>query len=264
MGVDADRKRREELASFLKDRRARADRTTHGLLAPVRAGSGGLRREEVAALAGVSVTWYTWLEQARPINPSPQVLRAIGRIFALRPAELGYLMALGGHPDPPAGRSEPDVVRDRLRHLLESLPYPGFVLAEDWSIIAWNDGYRGLYRHIDEVAEEERNLLWLVFTDPRLRRLMPDWSAQVRRFVSEFRAEVGRLVGSPRITDLVDRLAAESPEFAQLWDERDVEDFTSGQRMFRHPERGLTSYEQHRLVPAEFPDLHVVLYVPSG
>jgi len=254
--------RREELASFLKDRRARADRSAHDLLAPLRGRASGLRREEVAALAGVSVTWYTWLEQARPINPSPQVLRAIGRIFALRPAELAYLLALGGHPDPPAGHSEPDIVRDRLHHLLESLAYPAFVLAEDWSIIAWNQSYQDLYRHIDEVAEADRNLLWLVFTDPGLRRLMPDWSAQVRRFVSEFRAEVRRIVGSPAITDLVDRLAAESPEFAQLWAERDVEDFASGQRVFRHPATGLTSYEQHRLVPAEFPDLHVVLYVP--
>src|SRR5690606_2032022 len=166
--MDADARRREELAAFLKDRRTRADRTAHGLPEAQRSRVPGLRREEVAMLAGVSVTWYTWLEQARDIHPSRQVLEALGRLFRLSPVETTYLRSLGGHRDAPEG-AEASVMSAPLQRLLDALPFPSFVLSADWSIIGWNESYAGLYPRITEVPDEERNLLWLVFTDPSLR-----------------------------------------------------------------------------------------------
>src|SRR5690606_6007307 len=117
-----------------------------------------------------------------------QVLEALGRLFRLTPVETTYLLSLGGHRDAPAG-AEASVMSAPLQRLLDALPFPSFVLSADWSIIGWNESYAGLYPRIAEVPDEERNLLWLVFTDPSLRRMLPDWAEQSRSFVGAFRAE---------------------------------------------------------------------------
>lgn len=259
--MDTEQRRRDELAAFLRARRARVDRAAVNMPPAPRSRVPGLRREEVAALAGVSVTWYTWLEQARPINPSPAVLGAIARLFALTPSETDYLLRLGGH----AGHT-PTAIRagelpGHVRHLLESLPDPAFLLAADWSIVAWNAAYARLYARIGALAPEERNLLWLVFTDPTLRRLMPDWSAQARRFAGEFRAAAGAAIGTPDLAGLVGRLSAASPEFAEIWAERDVETFSSRARWFDHPDDGRIAYEEHKLVPLDAPGHQLVIYL---
>ncbi|WP_243229654.1 helix-turn-helix transcriptional regulator [Microbacterium sp. CIAB417] len=260
--MDADRRRREELAAFLRDRRARLDRTALGLPDAPRGRVQGLRREEVATLAGVSVTWYTWLEQARDINPSRQVLEALARLFGLRPVELTYLLTLGGHGEIAPVAETTSHAPERLRRLLESFPFPAFLLAGDWSIIGWNTAYAHLYPRIESLDAEDRNLLWLLFTDRELRRLLPDWEEQSRRFVGEFRAEARRWLGASREDGIVARVSAASEEFARIWQERDVEGFVSRERSFRHPLAGLTAYEQHGVVPSEFPDLELILYVP--
>jgi transcriptional regulator with XRE-family HTH domain len=260
--MDAARRRREELAAFLRDRRARADRTALGLPDAPRGRLQGLRREEVATLAGLSVTWYTWLEQAREINPSRQVLEALGRLFGLRPVELTYLLTLGGHGEITAPATT-EHAPERLRRLLESFPFPAFLLAGDWTIIGWNIAYAHLYPRIESLDAEDRNLLWLLFTDQELRRLLPDWAEQSRRFVGEFRAEARRWLSTPREDGIVARVSAASEEFARIWQERDVEGFVSRERSFQHPLAGLTTYEQHGVVPSEFPDLELILYVPT-
>lgn len=262
--MDAERRRRVELAAFLRDRRAKVDRTTLGLPDVTRGRVQGLRREEVATLAGLSVTWYTWLEQARDIHPSRQVLQALGRLFGLRPIEQSYLLSLGGHHEVASAPESRERAPERLRTLLESFAFPAFLLDEGWSIIGWNAAYAHLYPRIDTLDTEERNLLWVLFTDPELRRLLPDWAEQSRRFVGEFRADARRWLSAPGDTGIVARTSAASAEFAQIWQERDVEGFESRERSFRHPLTGITTYEQHGLVPSEFPDLELVLYVPLG
>jgi len=256
-----DDSRREELAAFLRARRARVDRAALGLPDAPRARVSGLRREEVAALAGVSVTWYTWLEQARPINPSPQVLEAIGRLFSLSGAELSYLLTLGGHPQTAAEGAEAAELPAHLQRFIEAFDHPAFLLAPDWSIVAWNRAYRELYPRIDALGDDERNLLWLLFTDASLRELLPDWQVQSRRFAGEFRAQAGPRIGAPATARLVRRLRESSPEFARVWQEQDVETFTSREREFVHPVRGRVVYEEHRLMPADAPGLQLVFYL---
>ncbi len=259
--MDSDQRRRDELAGFLRARRARVDRAAVNMPPAPRSRVPGLRREEVAALAGVSVTWYTWLEQARPINPSRSVLEAIARLFALSAPETDYLLRLGGH----AGGRMPDgaagALPEHLRRLLESFAGPAFLLSADWSIVAWNTAYARLYARIAELEAEERNLLWLVFTDPSLRQLMPDWAAQSRRFAGEFRAAVGPAIGTPELAGLVARLSAASADFSRVWAERDVETFSSRERVFDHPEDGRVTYEEHKLVPLDAPGHQLVLYL---
>ncbi len=258
--MNASVRRREELAGFLKDRRARAERAVHGLPEVGRSRVRGLRREEVATLAGVSVTWYTWLEQARDINPSRQVLDSLARLYRLTPVETSYLLSLGGHREVVPVASEG--MTPALQRLLDAVDFPAFLLAADWTIIGWNQAYTQLYPRITSVAEADRNLLWLVFTDEALRDMLPDWAEQSRGFVGSFRAETRGWLSPSGESGIVARVSEASAEFAAIWQERDVAGFGTRERLFKHPTLGLTRYEQHNLVPAEAPDLTLLFYAP--
>jgi len=256
--------RRLELGQFLRDRRANLVRADHGLPPIGRSRTLGLRREEIAAFAAVSVTWYTWLEQGRDINASRQVLDSVGRVLRLTAAENSYLLAMGGYASVPTAEVLPiEAAPPHLQALLDALDFPAFAVAPDWGIAGWNRAYACLYSRIAEVAPAERNLLWLIFTDPALREILPDWEETSRHFVAEFRAEAGPRLGSAPHTSLVERLREASPEFARIWAERGVEGFSSRQRVFLHPQVGELVFEHHRLVPSDAPELHFVLYAPT-
>ncbi|MGO2542732.1 MAG: helix-turn-helix transcriptional regulator [Specibacter sp.] len=257
--------RRRELGQFLRDRRGGLIRAELGLPPIGRSRTLGLRREEVAAFAAVSVTWYTWLEQGRDINASRQVLESVGRVLRLSPAEQSYVLALGGHGAAPAsGSAAIQAVPPHLQALLDALDFPAFAVAPDWGIAGWNGAYECLYSRIGDVDPGERNLLWLVFTDPQLRQMLPDWDITSRNFVAEFRAEAGPRLGSAAHTALIHKLQENSAEFASIWAEHVVLNFASRRRTFNHREVGELTFEQHRLVPSDVPDLHFVMYVPTA
>ncbi|MBP2376084.1 helix-turn-helix transcriptional regulator [Paeniglutamicibacter psychrophenolicus] len=255
--------RRRELGQFLRDRRGNLVRAELGLPPIGRNRTLGLRREEIAAFAAVSVTWYTWLEQGRDINASRQVLESIARVLTLTAAETAYLLAMGGYtPVPSAEVMAIEQAPDHLQRLLDAFDFPAFAVAPDWGIAGWNRAYAGLYTRIAAVDPEDRNLLWLIFTDPHLRQMLPDWEETSRHFVAEFRAEAGARLGSAAHTTLLKRLGEASGQFAKLWADRGVERFASRQRVFMHPVAGELVFEQHRLVPSDAPELHLVMYVP--
>lgn len=220
----------------------------------------GLRREEVAVLSGVSATWYTWLEQGRDINPSKQVLEAVGRALRLSPAEHDYVLALGGYrPDkaPSAGPTPPHIQR-----FLDALAgHPAFAIGPSWDITAWNDAYAALYPNIADA--DDRNLLWRVFMDPAIRELLPDWEIDSRRFLAEFRAEAGPRIGEPSHTALVERLLAASEHFRTGWQASTVERFASRERRFFHAGVGELLLEHHQLTPADAPEIQIVAYLPA-
>ena len=255
--------RRRELGQFLRDRRGNLVRAELGLPPIGRNRTLGLRREEIAAFAAVSVTWYTWLEQGRDINASRQVLESIARVLTLTAAETAYLLAMGGYtPVPSAEVMAIEQAPDHLQRLLDAFDFPAFAVAPDWGIAGWNRAYAGLYTRIAAVDPADRNLLWLIFTDPHLRQMLPDWEETSRHFVAEFRAEAGARLGSAAHTTLIRRLGEASGQFATLWADRGVERFASRQRVFLHPLAGELVFEQHRLVPSDAPELHLVMYVP--
>jgi transcriptional regulator with XRE-family HTH domain len=255
--------RRQELGQFLRDRRGNLVRAELGLGPIGRNRTLGLRREEIAAFAAVSVTWYTWLEQGRDINASRQVLDSIARVLGLTTAEKSYLLAMGGYTPVPATEvTRIEQAPDHLQRLLDTFDFPAFAVAPDWGIAGWNRAYAGLYARIADVDPAERNLLWLIFTDPHLRQMLPDWEETSRHFVAEFRAEAGARLGSAAHTALVERLGEASAQFAKLWADRGVERFASRQRIFLHPLAGELVFEQHRLVPSDAPELHLVMYAP--
>ena len=261
MGEDA---RRAELGSFLRSRRNSLSRHDFGLPDLARQRTGGLRREEVATFAGVSVTWCTWLEQGRGVNPSRQVLTALARTLRLTGSEPDYLLSLGGFaPSAPPEAGIGDVAPPHTQRLLDSLWYPAFPVAADWTIAGWNRAYAALYSRVETLARADRNLLWLVFTDPHLRDMLPNWDEDSRHFVAEFRAESGPLLGSSTHSALVARLSGESADFRNLWQDLGVERFASRRRRFHHRQAGVLEFEHHRLVPSDHPGLHIVVYLPD-
>lgn len=250
-----------QLGEFLTARRRAQVRADLGLPPGTRRSEAGLSREEVATLAGISVSWYTWLEQGRDINASHQVLTAVARVLQLNDAESEYVFALAA-PGRNQTPQEPDAVPEHLIRLIEAMPFPAFIVATDWSIVGWNDGYEWLYGPIATIPEVDRNLLRLVYTDPRLREMLPDWERDSRNFLAEFRAEAGVRLSSDRHRTVVDSLIEQSPDFRAQWEEHAVGRFQSRLRTFIHPDVGERVFEHHRLVPSDAVDLHVVMYVP--
>ncbi|WP_205856321.1 helix-turn-helix transcriptional regulator [Phytoactinopolyspora endophytica] len=261
MGQDADRRR--ELGGFLRKRREGLVRADYELPPVGRSRVTGLRREEIAYHAGVSVTWYTWLEQGKDINPSRQVLDSIARTMRLSAAEHEYTLALAGYAPSPPHDVTPVTAPPHIRRLLEAQDTsPAFAVSPDWMIAGWNRAYEALYPNVAAVAPEERNLLWLIYTDPYVRQMLPDWETTSRHFLAEYRAEAGPSLGHSAHVALLTRLLSASPEFAAAWEEHQVERFSSRERHFRHPDVGDLAFEHHRLTPSDLPDIHVVVYVP--
>jgi len=262
--MDVDEKRRTDLGDFLRARRGQLARADLGLPPVGRRRTSGLRREEVSTLSGMSVTWYTWLEQGRDIHPSRQVLDAVARTLRLSVAEHTYVLSLAGYSAPspdtsPAVESAPAHVQ-RLLEALEG--YPAYAIAPDWAITGWNAAYAALYPNIATVPIGDRNLLWLVFTDPYVRTLLPDWEATSHRFLAEFRAEAGPRLGHPAFAGLVERLLEASDTFRAGWQRHDIQGFSSRERLFHHPRVGDLRLEHHRMAPSDHPDLHLVIYTP--
>ncbi|WP_045731113.1 helix-turn-helix transcriptional regulator [Pseudarthrobacter chlorophenolicus] len=256
--------RRKELGLFLRARRDQALRVDYGLPPIARKRERGLRREEVAFLSGVSVTWYTWLEQGRDISPSRQVLEAVSRALHLSDTGLDYVLSLGGYASAGPSATAAATAPAHLQRLLDALdPNPSFALFPDWGVAGWNTAYAALFPNIATVAPADRNLLWLVFTDPYVRDLLPDWDVTSKRFLAEFRAETGQRLGDVDVKNLVERLKEASPEFREGWDRYDILGFESRERLFHHPAVGVLQLEHHQLSPSDRPDLHLVVYTPA-
>ena len=188
-----DEERLSELSQFLRTRRERLGPADIGLAPGRRRRTPGLRREEVAQLAGVSATWYTWLEQGRPVRASEAVLERLGRVLRLDPAEHRHLFVLArGHP-PADPTDAPAIVDSRLQTVLDALPYPAYAATNGWTVVAWNRAARLVFADYEALSGRERNIVWMAFTDPDHRRMAVNWEEQARStlalFPGEHRAE---------------------------------------------------------------------------
>jgi transcriptional regulator with XRE-family HTH domain len=231
--------RRKELAGFLRSRRERIGPEQVGLPPANRRRTPGLRREEVATLAGVGVTWYTWLEQGRDINASPQVLDAVARTLLLDPHEREHLFRLADVPDG-NGQSECRALPQTAQILLDKLdPFPACIRNARYDVLAFNKAYENLLGPLHDMPFEERNSLWQMFTRPRCREAMLDWEDGTRRMVAEYRAAMAEHVAEPAWKCLVSRLTAASAEFAELWERHEVASPENLTKRYLHPEVGL-------------------------
>lgn len=215
-------------------------------------------------LAGVSLTWYTWLEQGRRINASNDVLLAIGRALRLDEAGLDHLISL---TEPgTATVSAPAEAPSALVRLLDALlPAPAYVLGPYWEFVGWNAAQARLYPRIEDLALPERNLMWVLFADPSTRDLIVDWDIHARQALAEFRSATSAVRHDPAMVALVDRLSSTSSEFATWWRDHDVSGFETRLRRFNHPTAGTLTFEYQQLTPAEWPTLRIVaqLRVPG-
>jgi transcriptional regulator with XRE-family HTH domain len=219
---DPGRLRRAELADFLRSRRERLTPQQAGVIYTGRRRTPGLRREEVAQLGGMSTTWYTWLEQGREIKVSDQVLDSLSRTLHLDHDERSHLFALAGAPDPTT-TTECDAVTPQMRSVLAKLdPYPACVQGGKYDLLAYNTALRLLLTDLDDVPRDQRNCVWLAFTHPAWREIIVNWEATAARMVANLRVAMADHVGDPLWRNLVSRLRAVSPEFAELWDRHTV------------------------------------------
>lgn len=226
--------------------------------------STGLRREEVSYLSGVSLTWYTWLEQGREIMPSRQVLDAIARTLRLSATERAYVLTLAGYSATPVGVDlASPAMPAHVYRLLDALgPLPAYVMTQDRKFLAWTPGFAAVYPNVATVSEEHRNLLWLVFTDAYLHDLQGDWKLHSAGHLAEFRAEAGPHLSEPSFARLIGRLRESSEHFDVIWGNYDVRGFTSRERIYHHPVVGDLHFELHRTTLSDDPHLHMVVYTP--
>lgn len=233
---------RQELGAFLRSRRDRVSPSDVGLPAGGRRRTPGLRREEVAQLAGVGVTWYTWLEQGRDIRPSASVLSAVARVLQLTTAERDYLFDLAGAVRPDAGL-ERSVLDPAVLDLVRRLdPVPAYVQDGSYDLLAYNGAFRSLITDLDAIPPEERNTMWLAFTDPAWREGMPDWEAVTARMVAHIRPLHRSGTERARVAALVAELSERSARFRELWARHDVAEPRSSAKVYDSPRLGRLSF----------------------
>jgi transcriptional regulator with XRE-family HTH domain len=257
--------RRTELAAFLRARRERINPEDVGLPPGTRRRTAGLRREELAQLAGVGVTWYTWLEQGRPINASVQVLDAIATTLRLDPVERAHLFRLADLPGTAAAVSDCGdcPLPPEVQQILDGIAFPACVLTERFDVIAWNNVYAALFPGVCEAAPGERNTLLVSLTAPPCCSPIQDHERHCLALVGQLRAAYGRHVGDPAWTHFIRRLEAISPAFAEAWASHDVAQPTKHTKRFRHPTFGHLTTTSTSFAVAAVPGARLVVYTPD-
>jgi transcriptional regulator with XRE-family HTH domain len=255
--------RRRELGAFVRSRRERMRPEQVGLPPMRRRRTPGLRREEVAQLAGVGVTWYTWLEQGRDINPSVQVLEAIARTLQFDAHEHSHLLTL-------AGVATTTTVDQCLnlcptaQPLIDQLePFPAVVVNARLDLLAYNRVYASFFDDLDTIPTEDRNILWLAFTHPRWREVIVDWDDVTGRLVAEYRALMAEHLDDPAWKTLVARLHRVSPGFGAAWERHDVQGVESRTKRAMHPTAGLLLLDYTNLWLNQGLGVRIIAFSPA-
>lgn len=253
---------RRELSEFLRTRRARVAPDAVGLKPGSRRRATGLRREEVAYLAGVGLTWYTWFEQGREIQVSTHFLENLARALRLNETERAHLFALAQHRAPPLDPFATAPLSSLLQRVLDAHPYPAYVRTARWDVVGWNRAAAFMFGDYAQLPPAERNIVWLVFTSASYRRLMLDWEPDARRILARFRVDFGRSGGIASTDDLVGSLERASDCFRKWWHEHDVRGDGEGIRRFYHEEMGEIEFEHVAFAVDGAECLKMVAYTP--
>ncbi|NUR73451.1 MAG: helix-turn-helix domain-containing protein [Hamadaea sp.] len=222
MNQGREEQRRQALGDFIRSRRERTTPEMVGLPDGLRRRTPGLRREEVAMLSGIGVTWYTWLEQGRSINVSTQVLGAVARVLRMDDAERQHLFTLAELNEPHPATREPKVGRAVELMLNQVGPYPAVVVGPRWEILASNHSYMAMFGDYRELPDEYQNSLLLFFANPRMRTIIGGWTETAPRLVAKMRVAMAADVADPGWQRLVKLVEAHSPEFAEIWRRQEV------------------------------------------
>ncbi|MFJ3759758.1 helix-turn-helix transcriptional regulator [Streptomyces sp. NPDC090080] len=254
-----------ELGRFLRARRTQTGPEHVGLTV----GTGirrtpGLRREELATLAGISIDYYVRLERGKETRPSPAVLDSLARALRMDDQEHQHLRELAARaaryaPEPPPAPAR--TVRPHLGLLLESLrPYPAQAISRSMDVLACNPSGLALYAGLDDWPPKHRNLARYMFLHPKARDLFGDWDRQIAACVARLRAVAGTAPDAPDLTNLVGELLLKSPDFAGLWERYDVTRHKPAQKTFRHPQVGALTLTSQSLDVEGTPGQRIGVY----
>ncbi len=254
--------RRTELGDFLRSRREKLRPNPASASSARRRRTPGLRREEVAELAGIGVDWYIRLEQGRSVTPSVTTVDALARALRLTKAEHAHLRSLTQTADRRLFTRE--TVPPHLVRLVEALELPAYVLGRRWDVLAWNASADKLLA-FSRLADEDRNVLLSVLVNPHARRLFgAGWADEAQRMVAQFRATHDLWAGDPAFVELIARLRAGSPEFIGWWEAHDVRGIATGEKQLTHPKQGALRFEHSSFQSNDDPALKLVVYTPVG
>lgn len=250
--------RQSELGDFLRSRREKLTPKSVGLPAGRRRRTPGLRREEVADLAGIGVDWYVRLEQGRSVTPSAATIDALARALRLSRAEHRHLKELTQNGDRRVFVRE--IVPPAIRRTVEQINLPAYVTGRRWDILAWNAAADEIFA-FSRLADADRNSLLTVLTNPATRRLFgTSWAEEARRMVAQFRATHDLWAGDPAFRDLLQRLREGCPEFAGWWETHDVRAMAAGRKSLSHPKKGRLKLEYASFQANDDPALKLVIY----
>ena len=251
------------LGAYLRNRRARLEPASFGL-AGGRRRTPGLRREEVAQRAGISATWYTWLEQGRGGAPSADALDRIARALTLTEVEREHLFLLGLGHAPEVRYRGGDTITPRLQRLLDELTHsPAVIRTATWDILAWNRAAAAVFTDYGALPPGQRNILRMIFSDPRIRAAQAEWEPVARFVVATFRIDVARAGADAEVALLIEELSRSSPEFASMWRDSDVQTHGDVVKHLRHPELGPIAMEYSAFAVDGRPDLSLIVYNPA-
>lgn len=257
-----DAERRQALADFLRTRRGRLTPGDVGLRRSARRRTPGLRREEIAHLANIGVSWYTALEQGREVHPSEDVLESLSQALRLTAAERQHLFLLARGHVPVGPTPAREEVSSALMSVIRCLdPHPAYVIGRRWDILAWNRSAAILLDLASTFPPHTHNLIWRFFT--ARQRYTAHHEEVVRGVLAEFRADCARYPGDPWFTLLIDDLSKASSQFRQWWPEHDVRGVQSRHKEIDHPTLGRLEFDHVTLQVAEHQEQKLILYGAS-
>jgi len=256
--------RYKELADFLKTRRAKILPSQAGLSPGTRRRTPGLRREEVAQLAGVSITWYTWLEQGRHIRVSAQVLESLSKVLLLDKQERIHLYLLANQPLPSDIPEYQGTVSPILQHVLDNLILcPSLVTDQRWNVIAWNKAACLLFGDFHQMNVRERNIVWAMFTDEKYKQLFVNWKLHAKDLLGRFRSTCGQYIDDPWLAQFIEDLKNQSTEFRLWWPLHDIESNREKCKQLRHPDANLLDFEVSNFDVSDNSGLKMIVHTPS-
>ncbi len=253
---------RVQLSDFLKSCRARLSPAAVGLPPAGRRRTPGLRREDVAALAGLSATWYTWLEQGRDVRASDRVLESLSRTLRLSGEERDYLFSLAQHRPAPIRPMQGGEISPAVRRTLDALNLPAIVMTPRWDVIYWNRMMTAAIRDYGAMRPEDRNLIKILLMSPERRAVPDDYEAMSRRILSKLRVDYGQAGTDPTFDTLIEEMNEICPMFRQLWRSPEITGHSEGVHTEQHRAMGPITFAHSSYVVEGQPALRVVIYAP--
>lgn len=263
MILNNEKHRYKELADFLKTRRAKILPSQVGLSSTTRRRTPGLRREEVAQLAGIGITWYTWLEQGRAIHVSTQVIERLSKVLLLDKQERIHLYLLANQPLPTDIPGYQGTVSPILQHVLDSLiSCPSLVMDQRWNVIAWNKAACLVLGNFSEMNVRERNIVWAMFTDNKYKQLFVDWNLHAKALLGRFRSTFGQYIEDSWLVQFIDDLRMQSREFNLWWPLHEIQSNREIYKQLNHPIVGILDFEVSNFDVSDNSGLKLIVHTP--